>query len=219
MRRHLGFMGMVALAIAAAFVPESAIAQLGSRPAAEWIARLERPERVKELKVDYIIDKLRLGPGMIVADLGAGAGVFAYPFARAVGAKGKVYAVDVDQGFIDYIQKRAQEQNLGNLQAILGKFEDPRLPETIDLAFFHDVLHHVDKREAYLKTVAGYLKPGGRIAVVELDVTRPDASHRDDPKLQVRKEELQQWMAAAGLDRAEEIPLVDDKWFVVYQKK
>ena len=219
MTRNIGIIGLAAFAAALTFMPRTAIAQLGSRPAADWIARLERPERIKELRVDYIIEHLKLKPGMVAADLGAGAGVFAYPLARAVGAKGKVYAVDVDHGFIDYIQKRAKEQQLANLQAILGKFEDPLLPEKIDLAFFHDVLHHVDKREAYLKTVAGYLKPGGRIAVVELDVTRPDASHRDDPKLQVRKEELQQWMTAAGLVRSEEIPLAEDKWFVIYTQE
>ena len=209
----------IGFALAFAWGDHTAFAQLGSRPAADWIARLERPERLKELKVDYIIEKLGLRPGMFVADLGAGAGVFAYPIARAVGTSGKVYAVDVDQGFIDYIQKRVHEQKLTNVQAILGKFEDPLLPEKIDLAFFHDVLHHVDKREAYLRTVAGYLKPGGRIAVVELDATRPDASHRDDPKLQVRQDELQQWMMAAGLERSEEIPLSEDKWFVIYRKK
>ena len=62
---------------------------------------------------------------------------------------------------------------------MLGKFEDPLIPEKVDLAFFHDVLHHVDKRAAYLQKVASYVKPSGRIAVIELDATRPDASHRD----------------------------------------
>ena len=217
MKRHGLLIGLMALT--AALAQNNLIAQLGSRPAEEWIKRLERPERIAELKVDQIIEKLRLKPGDVIADLGAGAGVFTYPFARALAPKGKVYAVEVDKAFIDYIGRRVHEQQLANVTPVLGKFEDPLLPEKIDLAFFHDVLHHVENRAAYLKTVASYVKAGGRIAVIELDATRPDASHRNDPKLQVTKEQLQQWMAAAGLERTEEIPMFEDKWFVIYTKK
>jgi ubiquinone/menaquinone biosynthesis C-methylase UbiE len=191
--------------------------QLGSRPADEWIARLERPERVAGLRVPEIIAKLGLKSGDIVADIGAGAGVFSWPLARAV-APATVYAVEVDQRFIDHLQQRAAAQQLTNVRTVLGKFEDPLLPEKVDLAFFHDVLHHIDKREPYLQKVASYLKPSGRIAVIELDATKPDASHRDQPELQVTKEELDKWMKSAGLRRLEEIPMFEDKWFVIYGK-
>jgi ubiquinone/menaquinone biosynthesis C-methylase UbiE len=197
----------------------TAYGQLGGRPATDWIARLERPDRVASLKTDEVIQKLKIKKGDVVADLGAGAGVFAWPFARTV-APGTVYAVEVDKDYIPYLEKRAAEQQLTNVKAILGKYEDPLLPEKVDLAFFHDVLHHVEKRDVYLAKVATYLKPGGRIAVIELDADKPDASHRDDPKLQVRREQVQQWMAAAGLEKDEEITgMYDDKWFVIYRLK
>ena len=191
--------------------------QLGSRPAEDWIARLERPERVAALKTAEVVQKLGLKAGDIVADLGAGAGAFAWPLARAV-APGKVYAVEVDKGYIPYLQRRAAEQQLTNVQAVLGAFEDPLLPEKVDLAFFHDVLHHIEKKEQYVAKVASYLKPGGRIAVIELDATRPDASHKDEPEQQVSKAQLEQWMTAVGLRRLEEVPLYEEKWFVIYGK-
>lgn len=204
---------LVAILMLGAAAP--AWAQLGSRPAEDWIARLERPERVATLKIEDVIQKLALKPGMIVADLGAGPGVFSWPFARAV-APATVYAVDVQPGFITHLEKRAKEQQLTNVRPVLGKFEDPLLPEKVDLAFFHDVVHHIDDRAGYLKKVAGYLKPGGRIAVIELDATRPDASHRDQPDLQVTKEQLDGWMTAAGLKKTGEFDIYEDKWFVVY---
>jgi ubiquinone/menaquinone biosynthesis C-methylase UbiE len=189
--------------------------QLGSRPADEWIARLERPERVAGLRIPEIVEKLGLKSGHVVADIGAGPGVFSWPLARAV-APATVYAVEVDKRFIDHLQQRAAEQQIKNVRPVLGKFDDPLLPEKVDLAFFHDVLHHIDKREPYVQKVASYLKPSGRIAVIELDATRPDASHRDQPDLQVTKEDLDKWMKAAGLRRIEEIPMFEDKWFVIY---
>ena len=85
----------------------------------------------------------------------------------------KVYAVEVDDDFVTHMTQRAKEQGLTNVTVVRGKFEDPLLPEKVDLALFSDVLHHVANRAAYLKTVAGYLNPGGRIAVIELDVTIP----------------------------------------------
>lgn len=207
----------ILLALLSSLVASPIAAQLGAKPADEWIARLERPERVAGLKTAEVVEKLGLKAGDIVADLGAGPGVFAWPLARAV-SPGKLYAVEVDKGYIPYLQRRASEQQLTNVHPILGQFEDPLLPEKIDLAFFHDVLHHIDKKAEYLVKVASYLKPAGRIAVIELDATLPDASHKDDPNQQVSKAQLEQWMTAAGLTKLEEVKLYEDKWFMIYGK-
>ena len=86
-------------------------------------------------------------------------------------------------------------------------------------AFFSDVLHHVANQGAYLKTVAGYLKPGGRIAVIELDATHPNSPHRNQPEQQVSKAQLDGWMDAAGLTKVSEPSLFEDKWFVIFVKQ
>jgi ubiquinone/menaquinone biosynthesis C-methylase UbiE len=101
---------------------------------------------------------------------------------------------------------------------VLGKFTDPALPaRDVDVAFFHDVLHHVQDRPAYLKSVAGYLKPGGRIVVIDLNAeTSP---HRDQPELVVSKQQATAWLAEAGFAVAEDIGLFPDKWFLVFARK
>ena len=208
--------------MAAAVLAASAAAgagQLASRPAPDWIARLERPERVATLKIEYIISKLDLKPGQVVADIGAGPGVISLPMARAVAPKGVVYAVDIDQGFIDHIAMRAREQNVTNVKPILGKFTDPALPaRDVDVALFHDVLHHIQDRAAYLRSMATYVKPNGRIAIVELSPTT--GSHKEEPELQVTKDQVKQWLAPAGFKPVQEFTgLPEDKWFVVYARR
>lgn len=195
-----------------------AAGQLASRPAEDWIARLERPDRVAGLKIDYIISKLELKPGQVVADLGAGPGVISLQMAKAVAPTGKVYAVDIDQKFIDHIAMRAKEQHVTNVKPILGKFTDPALPaQDVDVALFHDVLHHIQDRAAYLKSTAKYMKPGGRIAIIELSPTT--GSHKDEPELQVTKEQVKIWLAAAGFKPVAEFDgLPEGKWFVVYAR-
>ncbi|MBI3262600.1 MAG: methyltransferase domain-containing protein [Acidobacteria bacterium] len=192
--------------------------QLASRPAPDWIARMERPERVAGLKIDYIIQKLELKPGRVVADLGAGPGVIALPMAKAVGPTGKVYAVDIDQAFIDHINMRAKEQNVTNLKAVLGKLTDPGLPaQDVDVALFHDVLHHIKDRAEYLKNTAKYVTPGGKIAIVDLDPKT--GSHRNEPALTVSKDQAKAWLAAAGFKPVQEFDgLTERKWFVVYAR-
>jgi len=192
--------------------------QLASRPAPDWIQRLERPERIATLKIDYIISKLELKPGQVVADLGAGPGVISLPMAKTVGPTGKVYAVDIDQAFIDHITMRVKEQGIGNVTAVLGKFTDPGLPaRDVDVALFHDVLHHIKDRAEYLKNTAQYVKAGGRIAIVELDPKT--GSHRNEPELTVSKEQAKAWLAAVGFKPVQEFDgLTENKWFVVYSR-
>ena len=88
--------GVVAVTLSSAAVGISA-RQLAPRPVEDWTARLERPDRVAGLKIDYIISSLGLKPGVVVADIGAGPGVLTLPLAKAV-APSKVYAVEIEQG-------------------------------------------------------------------------------------------------------------------------
>jgi ubiquinone/menaquinone biosynthesis C-methylase UbiE len=196
--------------------------QLASRPADEWIATLERPERVANQKIDDVLSRLNLKPGLVVADIGAGSGIFSRPLAKAVGPTGKVYAGDIQQGLLDYINKRAREENIPNIQTVLGEYNDPKLPaRDVDLAFINDVLHHIENRAAYLKALGAYIKPGGRIAIIEMNDEDPKTPHRNQPELLVSRKQIDQWMADAGLKLVQEFPDVfpGTKWFLIYGNK
>lgn len=206
---------MVAAGIVAAI--DVVYGQLAPRPAPEWIERLERTERVAGLKIDYIISKLELKPGQIVADIGAGPGVLSMPIARTVSPVGKVYAVEIDQAFLDHIAQRAKDQKVTNIVGVLGKPSDPNLPAgDVDVALFHDVLHHIADRAGYLKATAKYVKPGGRVAIIELPV---NGAHKDEPALIVTKDQANKWMADAGFKPAQEFDgLAEGKWFLTYAR-
>ncbi len=195
-----------------------AAGQLGARSTEEWIEVLDSPQRIAGLKIAEVVSRLKLQPGQVVADLGAGTGPFCIPFAKAVGPSGKVYAVEIDKGLVDHMTQKMKAQGVGNVRVLMGKPLDPALPAAdVDVAFMHDVLHHVQDRPGYLKQAARYLKPGGRFVVIDLN---PGTSpHKDDPTLVVTKEHVGAWMADAGLRFGEEVALFPEKWFVIYVKK
>lgn len=192
-------------------------AQLGARSTEEWLKTLESSNRLAKLKVEEAVAALQLKPGNVVADIGAGSGVFTLPLAKAVSTAGKVYAVDIEQGLVDHIAKKAKEQNAKNVQPVLGKFTDPNLPGSdVDLAFIYDVLHHIENRSEYLERLAPYLKKSGRIAVIDF---YPELGpHKNDPALQITRDETKAWMATIGFKPVAEHRLYDDKWFVVYSR-
>jgi ubiquinone/menaquinone biosynthesis C-methylase UbiE len=193
-------------------------AQLGARPVEEWIKTLDGPQRVASMKIPEVVAALKLQPGQTVADIGAGTGLLEVPLAKAVGPSGKVYAVDIDAGFFPEIKKRAADGHVTNVETVLGTFTDPALPvKNIDLALFHDVIHHVENRGTYLKTLAGYLAPKGRMAVVDFD--RGKGPHTAEPALQVSREDLVGWMKDAGLVQIDDIRMFDDKYFLVFAKR
>jgi ubiquinone/menaquinone biosynthesis C-methylase UbiE len=211
--RCLTICGIVAAAIGLA---PAAFAQLGARTTEQWLKTLDSQNRVLKLKVDEAVAKLQLKPDSVVADIGAGSGVFTLPLAK-VTPQGRVYGVDIDAGLVEHIAKRAKEQKTDNVQAVLGKFTDPNLPaRDVDLAFIYDVLHHIENRAEYLKNLAQYLKANGRIAVIDF---YPELGpHKNDASLQVTKDQTKAWMAAAGLQPVAEHKLYDDKWYVVYSR-
>jgi 2-polyprenyl-3-methyl-5-hydroxy-6-metoxy-1,4-benzoquinol methylase len=80
----------------------------------------------------------------------------------------------------------------------------------------NDVLHHVADRATYLKTLATYLKPGGRIAIVDFIPSR--SPHLGQPELIVSEEQAETWLMAAGLRLAKKVQLFDDRFYVIYAK-
>lgn len=116
---------------------------------------------------DKVVETLALPPGARVADLGAGGGYFTFRLADAVGPEGTVYAVDVDESMLDLLEKDAGEQGRENVVFVLAPFDDPTIPEAVDLIFVSNTYHHLEDRPAYFSNAQKYLKPGGRVVVLE----------------------------------------------------
>ncbi len=131
-------------------------------------AWLEREEREQEERGSLLLKELRLQPGMVVADIGAGTGYYSRRIAPRVGPSGKVYAVDVQPQMVAMLEEVAKRPGLGNVIPVLGAPDDVRLPkESLDLAIMVDVYHELEFPYEVLASLVAAMKPGGRIVFVE----------------------------------------------------
>jgi ubiquinone/menaquinone biosynthesis C-methylase UbiE len=150
---------------------------------AEVCARsFDDPARDRWQQPALVLDALELGPGMVIADIGAGTGYFAVRLARAV-PDGQVIATDIEPDMIRYMTERAAREQLPNLRAVLTPPTDPQLAAgTVDRILVVDVWHHIDDRVGYARALARALRPGGKLAIV--DFTH-EATHGPPPEMRL----------------------------------
>src|SRR5260221_6551818 len=156
-------------------------------------------------------------PGMSVADVGSGTGLFTMLFANAVKPGGRVYAVDISQAFIEHIGERARVEGMDNVTTILTKGTETELPEaSVDLVYTCDTYHHFEHPEKTLQSIKRALKPGGRMLVIDFQkIPRQTHHHRIDHNRADKQTAIRE-IEAAGFRFVEEKKLMRENYFVVF---
>ncbi len=162
-----------------------------------WAERFESPRRDAWQMPDRVVAALAVEPAATVADIGSGTGYFARRFAAAVGPAGTVYAADVEPEMAVYVRRRADEEGQRNLVPVLASYDDPRLPDgSIDLVFIANTWHHIGDRVEYARRLAGDLRAGGRVAI--LDFLPGELPVGPGPEHKLSAEEVTAELTAAG---------------------
>lgn len=175
---------------------------------------LENPDRLAALQVDRVVTALELRPGMRVADLGSGTGVFTVPIAKTVGGSGKVYAIDIDEALLRIVAEKAKSEGLANVETVVAGATDPRLPEPVDLLFICDTMHHLPDQSSYVRQFAKLLRPGGRVVVIDFAEGHWPGGHQE---FAITPAQVDGWMQAAGLRRTARHTFLETNFFHVYE--
>ena len=147
---------------------------------------LERAEREDEERPKAAVRLLKLKPGMVVGDVGAGSGYYTELIAKQVGPAGKVYATDIQPGMIDLLRQRIGRAKLTNVEALLSTEDDSRLPDAaLDLIILVDVYHEFSEPQKMLRQLRAALKPGGLLVLLEFRKEDPSVPIRAEHKMSV----------------------------------
>lgn len=133
----------------------------------EWaLSHLESPERLRSGEAERVWTLVGLEPGETVVDVGAGTGYFAFPAARRVGPRGRVYAVDISTDLVALLRERRHERRTPQLKPILStRSRIPLQAHTADVVLMANLLHGAP--EATLREATRLLRPRGRFVIVE----------------------------------------------------
>lgn len=183
---------------------------------ARW---LERSEREEEERLTLLVRSLKLKPGMIVADIGAGSGVISMLMADRILPDGKVMAVDIQQEMLDRLVVNCKKRGVTNVVPVKGTAKSPKLkPGSVDLIILVDVYHEFEFPYEMTLEMSKSLKPGGRIAWVEYrkeDRTVPIKLVHKMSEAQVKREASQEGL---GLKFVETIRVLPRQHIVIFEK-
>ena len=115
-----------------------------------------------------MVGVLDVRPGMVVGDLGPGAGHFTLRLARAVEPDGVVYALDANQGTLDELhERRRRSPRSPHLRAVPVRRDRLEVPQPVDLLFVSATYHHLPNPSSYFAAARAHLRPDARVAILE----------------------------------------------------
>ena len=184
-----------------------------------WKKGFENEGREVYAKRMVILDAASVKPGMAVADIGAGTGLFTMLFAKAVKPGGRVYAVDISITFIEHIEKTAKAQGADNVTAVLADGTGVGLADaSVDLAYLSDVYHHFERPAQTLAAIRRAIKPGGRMVVIDYERIPGVTPSSRIAHLRLDKATAIREIEAAGFTLVEEKKLMQENYFAVFRR-
>jgi arsenite methyltransferase len=172
-----------------------------------------RQDRLRD--PDAVVGALEVSPGMVVGDLGPGAGHFTIRLARAVEPDGVVYALEASQRTLDDLMRAADERGITTLKPVRVARDSLQVPEPVDLLFVSATYHHLSDRSTYFADAREHLRPRARVAILESRregiLARWLGWHASSPR-QVQRE-----MTDAGYRLVTTHELVRGYWFGLFE--
>lgn len=184
-----------------------------SEPYKGDLSIFEGEKRAENLNIERVMDILKISEGKSVADIGAGSGWFTVRAARRAGKTGKVFAVEINEDAIKYINERKQKENLPTIETVLGAEDDPKLPkDSTDAVLILKTYHEFSQPVKVMKNLLPALKKNALVGIIDRNGEGGDHG--------IKKETVVEEMKRAGFSLVSEYDFVKDDgmdYFLVFQ--
>ena len=187
----------------------------------EFIKKFESDDREVYAKRNEIVAALGITPGMAIADVGAGTGLFTRLFAEKVGKTGRVYAVDIAPRFLTHIAAEVKKHGQSQVVTMLGSQFSTNLPrESVDLVFLCDVYHHLENPEKTLASIRYALKLEGRLVVIDFDRVEGRSAEFVLKHVRASQDVFRKEIEASGFwfEPTKKSPVLKENFFLRFEK-
>ena len=182
-----------------------------------WQSIFDDPKRDAWQLPEKVVAALKVRPGMCVADLGAGTGYFVRHLSAAVGPTGTVLAVEPEPNLVSHLRDRAEKEGTDNVVPILASLDNPRLPTAVvDVILVVDTFHHFDHRRTYLPQLRRFLRPGGRVVII--DWFKRPLPEGPPPDHKLTRDQVVAEMTASGYELSEQPDFLPYQYFLIFQE-
>lgn len=181
------------------------------------MAWLERPGRSEEENTELAIANLPIKKNSVVADIGAGSGYYTFRIAEKV-PEGKIYAVEIQQDALDYIQEKAANLNFDQVVPLMGSEKSPNLPANeMDLIIMVDVYHELEFPREMLQSIRESLKPDGKLLLIEYRGEDPEVAIKPLHKMTV--DQVEKELTANGFELVKNGQFLNIQHFLIFGKE
>lgn len=176
--------------------------------------KLENPERLAELCPKETLMRIGLGEQDIICDIGAGSGIFTIPAARIT--KNTVFALEINDEFLEVIKEKAAIENLTNIipMKVTGDHYDIQ-SSTVDVVILVTVLHEIEDKNSMLTEFKRIMKSKAKLAIVEFHKCQtpmgPPVLYR------LSKEEVAEMCGTYGFDMTGEFDLGENLYCLLLE--
>jgi precorrin-6B methylase 2 len=186
----------------------------------KYIETFEGESREIFVNRKEIVATCKLKPGMVIADVGAGTGLFTRLFAGAVGPTGKIYAVDISPTFLDHIRKTCKEAGITNVETVKCSDKSAELaPASVDMVFICDTYHHFEFPQRTMASIHKALKPGGQLVLIDFHRIQGKSTEWTMGHVRAGQEVFTQEVLDAGFRLVGQEQLLKDNYFLRFEKK
>lgn len=180
------------------------------------IDALENESRDDWQKPIQVVEALEIEAGAIIADIGTGSGYFVPHLSKATGPDGHLFAVDIQQEMLAFVERKVGETGLVNVTTVLSQENDTRLKSgAVDIALLIDVYHELRSPKALLSNIKNVLKPNGRLAIIDF-YSDKDVPVGPTRRYRVPRERLVAEAEAVGYKLVEEHAFLPYQYFLVF---
>jgi ubiquinone/menaquinone biosynthesis C-methylase UbiE len=131
------------------------------------------PRREEWEKTSAIMQQLNIKDGETIADIGCGSGYYTWKFSNLIGDKGKIYAVDIKQEHLNFIDNFVKDQKINNIQTIKCEEDNINVKTKVDLVFMCSLYHTIygiysePERNSFIESIKMALKKDGRLIIID----------------------------------------------------
>lgn len=183
------------------------------------IKRFEGESREVFKHREAIVAACDLKPGMVVADVGAGTGLFSRLMAPRVLPGGKVLAVDLSKKFVEHVLDTARAERITNIEGVVSGERSVKLPsDSVDLVFVCDTYHHFEFPVDMLASIHAALRPEGRLVVVDYQREPGQSPEWVLGHVRAGKQQVLGEIEAAGFRLLHDPPLMQGQYLLCFRR-